>query len=409
VQGKKRMIEFISFKKFFNLKTFTCIYLFLAGLGPGKIMLSTLILYFLVISIVLNFRKNKISIPSYFGIFLWFLFIILYYFQYETPYMPEKINGKLDFFMYQLKAIPVLCIFILFVSTKSNIDKFHYLECISFGMLAIASINTIATLVHLDPPYYGRAWEFFSNGVMNSPGTTILASIPALLLLSFVNTDKLKKFTYIYLLAITLVLGTIINLIFLARSFFFIIFLILIFKIFFFILKSRTNGKTLIHKKSLIYIFISLFFLIIIIFLFRESIHLVINRIIHGDYMVKFLHTWEYFSLIKENFFIYPSSNYFRPEQFWFHNFFFDSHRTSGPFVAILAYIIFLFTGIKSLINLKRNRSDSRELFILFLSFFPILYTSIPWESSEYQLIFFYSALTGWIINPGNNKTISKL
>ncbi|OCC30885.1 O-antigen polymerase [Leptospira interrogans serovar Canicola] len=44
-------------------------------------------------------------------------------------------------------------------------------------MFVFAIINSIATLVYLEPPYYGKAYHFFYKMEYNSPGITILASM----------------------------------------------------------------------------------------------------------------------------------------------------------------------------------------------------------------------------------------
>lgn len=387
---------------------FTCTALFLAGIGPGKILLSVFVMYSLVIISTRSFNLNRINIWSWIGIILWGLFLLYYYFLYETPFMPENINGRLDFWQYTLKAIPTISIFILIISARNFNKKFIYLSSLALGCLAIASLNTIATIIYLDPPYYGKAWEYFSKTVMNSPGTTILSSIASIVFLSFSNIQNLKNLKFSFLLILTLFAAFSINLIFLARSFFFIFFIILLIKMFFNLLDLKQFKK--VKVGFILYLSaISILLLSSSLYLiFSENLLKITYRILNGEYMVKFGHTLEYFTLISDNFFCYPQSFYFRPEQFWFHNFFFDVHRSSGPFVAILSYAILALLLIKLVYNLKNKHPYAREMFAFFCGFFGYLYTSIPWESSEYQMIFIYSAISAMVLSSKSDESNHK-
>ncbi|EMO07722.1 hypothetical protein LEP1GSC137_4232 [Leptospira borgpetersenii str. Noumea 25] len=52
-------------------------------------------------------------------------------------------------------------------------------------MLLFAIINSAATVVYLESPYYGKAFHFFYKIKYNSPGITILASMLPIVLFCF--------------------------------------------------------------------------------------------------------------------------------------------------------------------------------------------------------------------------------
>jgi hypothetical protein len=131
------------------------------------------------------------------------------------------------------------------------------------------------------------------------------------------------------------------------------------------------------------------------------------DRILYGEYMVKAQHTIDYWSQVKNGFWIYPKAEFSLKENNWFHNFFFDVHRTSGPVTAIIAYTIFLLTFGLSVINVFRKTYYAKELLVLYVSFFPYLYTSIPWESSENQMTTFYAGITAMILK--DRKKVVKI
>lgn len=384
---------------------FTIIVLCLAGIGPGSILLSTFVMFALFAIAFKNTKFASLSITCWLGTCIWVCFLLLYYFRYITPYMPNNLNGRLDFWFFLLKAIPSFSIYLIIISSRRLYYKFLYTLSLTLGCLLVALLNSIATLIFLDPPYYGKAYEFISGSIMNSPGTTILSSLTSLLLISFASSKTIKNPIYILLLICTSMLAIAINVIFVARSYFFLLIVVLFLKFFSVFISKKFNE--IINKYNFFLLVLSLI-LVSIVFLLNYSYFIsVFNRIIYGDYAVKFLHTVEYFRFIREDFFSYPLSYYYRPEQFWFHNYFFDVHRTSGPITALVNYFLLFLIIIKGIINIISKHSFSKEIIIFFIVFFLYLITSIPWESSEYQMIFVYSAISAMILS--SKKKVSYL
>ena len=134
------------------------------------------------------------------------------------------------------------------------------------------------------------------------------------------------------------------------------------------------------------------------------------DRILNGTYTVKMQHTTDYWMQISKNFFIYPKAEYNHSEHSWFHNYFYDVHRTSGPITAILTYSFFIFVLTISIKNYFSKTFYGKELLLLYIAFFPYLYTSIPWESSEHQMITFFSGMTAMILtDKKKNSSINQI
>ncbi|EMO30274.1 hypothetical protein LEP1GSC170_6229 [Leptospira interrogans serovar Bataviae str. HAI135] len=86
-------------------------------------------------------------------------------------------DGKLNPILYVFKAFPALFSFFIIFALPSLEQKKLFFIGIALGMFVFAIINSIATLIYLEPPYYGNAYHFFYKMEYNSPGITILASM----------------------------------------------------------------------------------------------------------------------------------------------------------------------------------------------------------------------------------------
>ncbi|PJZ89451.1 DUF1229 domain-containing protein [Leptospira levettii] len=302
----------------------------------------------------------------------------------------------LNYLEYSLKSITLVCSFFAIGFQSSSIFQRNALISISLGMLCFALVTTLFTIVYLDPPYYGKAIHPIGKFEMNSPGTTILGSISAILSICFLSEKTNKNPSYIAMTLFLLICALFISFIFSARTLFFA-FLILI------LIKSFTYrqafgiGK---NSNSALHFFLFLIFSLLLYFFLRELtlIRVLEKRIVNGDYLIKFQHSLDYFAQISEDFYIYPKADYKFTYHNWFHNFFYDVHRTSGPITALATYTLFVFSYGRALYNLKIGTYFGRELFELYSVFLIYLVTSIPWESGENQMIAFYSGFTAMIL-----------
>ncbi|MCW7493183.1 DUF1229 domain-containing protein [Leptospira sp. 2 VSF19] len=242
----------------------------------------------------------------------------------------------------------------------------------------------MSTLITADPPYYGRAYEFFTGSRVNSPGTTLLASFSSLLLLGFLGDKNVKEKRLLYfLLGISILISLSISYIFIARTYFFVLAIGTVFVV----IRYASETKNLSFLFYFVFVVISIL-ISVFEFLLPEDLS---DRIVNGVYSRKIQHSIDYFSQIGQNFFIYPKSHLILDE-FWFHNFFSDVHRSSGPYAAIFAYGAVFLTFLSIFVNWRKRYIKS--LLIITLLFIPYLLTSIPWESSEYQILVLFAGFT---------------
>jgi hypothetical protein len=396
-------------KKNFSNKTFVLnrnliinyliyFFLFLFGIGTSKVSISLFSifgLYFYVskrINIILN--KPKVI----FGLMLWIFILVLYYSLYIPPLPPEGWdNMNIEFWSYFLKSSQVILAYAIISTEKKQMTQFVMLMFISLGMLFFALLTSVFTLIYLDPPYYGKALHPFHKVIMNSPGTTILGGIASITMLSFLTEKNYKLIDFILIAILVTFLGILISFLYSARTLFLV-----------FAILSITRAILYLHDMGLNSISRNKYFLsisiLVTLFLFitYSNIPLLVrikDRILYGEYMVKVQHSLDYWSQIKNSFWIYPKAEFTYRYNNWFHNFFFDIHRTSGPITAIAGYILLIYTFGISIRNMFRRTYLGRELLVLYITFFPYLYTSIPWESGENQMITFYAALTAMILS----------
>ncbi len=370
---------------------------FLAGLGTIKAFLSLFVIFSIYFYTIKREDYIERNLVNGLGISLVTGFIFLYYVFYQPPEMPGPSYPPIDFWNYWLKGLPILFTFPLILSYKDQLLQRNFLFAIASGMFAYASLTTAATLYYLDPPYYGKAYHLIYKVPYNSPGVTILASILPLSMLSFSNSKTIRSTPYMIGLFISLFISICISIMFSARTFFFILLIIGIIKLVQFFLENKEK-KRFISLTVGVFTFIGL---VIISLSTMDNLYLknIFHRIQTAGFGFKILHFTDYLSQIGISFFQYPKDH---SGSYWFHNFFFDAHRTSGPWIAIILYIYFIFTLGKSVLDAYRNTSLARELMILYISFIPYLFFSIPWESSESQMTLFYMSFTAMIIN--NNR-----
>jgi hypothetical protein len=303
---------------------------------------------------------------------------------FRLPFFPDDFNGDISFEVYVVRLIPILLFVIVSLQLRSKNTFLNLIFIFSLGMLTHAILNTISTIFYLDPPYYGKVREYFTGTIVNSPGTTLLASFSSLLLVGFVGDQRIKNpRLLLMLLILTGAISLSISLVFVARTYFFIILLGIFLVSIRYILQKKGSPFVLFLFS------LSLFFLILIYdFLIPVNLK---ERIIGGVYSIKIQHTIDYFDQISKDFFIYPKSHLTYGE-YWFHNFFYDVHRSSGPYTALIAYGIIGATLLNLFVNFGKQYTKS--LFIIFLLFLPYLLTTIPWESSEYQILALFAGVT---------------
>ncbi|EMJ93154.1 DUF1229 domain-containing protein [Leptospira alstonii] len=380
------------------------------GLGTvnGRLSLLTIGLCF-IISILLM-RQAKWSVSSALALALIISFLLAYFFFYRTPVMPEHIDGKLYPISYAFKAFPVLfSFFIIFALPNAKQKEFFFIG-IAFGMFLFAIINSIATFVYLDPPYYGKAFHFFNKAEYNSPGITILASILPIVLFCLngylFDIKKKSRWKHLFFLII-LSVSISISFLFNARTFFYIIILnvffitaIQLWKLFF------TSSLNKVYK--VIVALLSVSFLSFIFYIFLQDTQIG-QRILHGEYSIKLKHYIDYWNAVKDGFFIYPKISIENNGTFWYHNVFFDSHKTSGPITALILYVYSFFIFVIVCINSFRGNHRSIRYFHFYVCLIPYLITTIPWESSEPQMMALFSGLGALITTATDNENTEDL
>ncbi|MCZ8156434.1 MAG: DUF1229 domain-containing protein [Leptospira sp.] len=368
-------------------------FLFLCGMGNTNVeiaLLSILGMYFFVVKQFYRFYTNiKLGIGfSFFLIFI--IFYARYYISPEPP--PGWENMDLDYWNYILKSMQLLLVYLIVGIEPKPKNKFKLLASLSLGMLFVAILNSVFTMIYLDPPYYGKSYHIFHKVIVNSPGTTILGGMASILFLSFLTNKDYKPFAFGIGSILVLSLGIFISILYSARTLFFEILIIFSLQISFLIMRRFSLKKI----EGLRYLFLIFTSLLVAFFLIDHPLFSRIkDRIVSGDYLVKFQHTIDYWTQIKTGFWIYPKDH---SGYVWFHNFFFDVHRTSGPKTAIVNYSFFIIILFLLLKNIQKRTYFHKELLVLFIAFFPFLYTTIPWESSENQMISFYAGLVAMVL-----------
>lgn len=378
------------------------------GTVHGRLSLLTIGLCF-IISILLM-RQVKWSIPSALALPLILSFLLAYFFFYKTPFMPEHIDGKLYPISYAFKAFPVLfSFFIIFALPNAKQKEFFFIG-IAFGMFLFAIINSIATFVYLDPPYYGKAFHLFNKAEYNSPGITILASILPIVLFCLngylFDIKKKSRWKHLFFLMI-LTVSISISFLFNARTFFYIIILNVFFM-------TTIQLRRLFFASSLNKVYkvtialLSILFLSFIFYMFLQDTKIG-QRILHGEYSIKLKHYIDYWNTIKNGFFIYPQISIENNGTFWYHNVFFDSHKTSGPITALLLYIYSFFIFVIAVINSFKGNRRSVRYFHFYVCLIPYLVTTIPWESSEPQMMALFSGLGALITTVADDENTEDL
>jgi hypothetical protein len=376
----------------------------MAGLVFGIGYIKPSVSYLLLFTLFFYFSRNAHHLTkTIFGAIvgtLWVLFFLSYYKFFIPPDLPWG-RIPLDFYRYFQVAIQIILIYHLILSLNEIKDAIRLVFAVSLGMMIFALSNMYFTISLLDPPYYGKAYHSIHKFVYNSPGTTILGSMLPIVMISFWKKGDFILSTYNIML-FTSIIGCIgISIVFTARTPILILVIATILKVTF------ENFK--INKKFILYSLLSICVLIIASYLmtliFSEYANTLFNRLVYGDYSEKIGHHIDYWNQIKENFYIYPVSFHRNHYHYWFHNFFFDNHRTSGPITAIISYLIFSLAFIKSSIDLYLKKEYGKEIFILFILFIPFLITTIPWESSESQMIGLYAGITALIFRNKVSKS----
>lgn len=372
-------------EKILNLSGF-----FLLGLGEVNLVLSVGLISLLSLSFHIPRRAKSVSLYSYFGGINWLLFLFFYYNDFDAYLNPtnrEPLNSE-NFTIFSIKLLLAFSVITIYrrISFTSIL-----LLIFSFGMFCFAIANTLTTIIYLNPPFYGKAMHVFYRIVYNSPGTTILVSVLPLVFVSYSNEKWLSSFRLeLIVLFLISALCLWVALIFEARTPLFTLglaFTALLFR------RISWNKKAFFYGFSAILLLIAISFLLLNT-IKHGNLNGLINRLTSQGFQDKFIHTTDYFSQISENFWIYPVSHSY----IWFHNFFFDAHRISGPLTAIFAYFTYLIPLYKCFKDMRLGTSQSKSNFILLMLFTPFLLTTIPFESPESQMTIFYACITAKIL-----------
>ncbi len=339
-------------------------------------------------------RINFLSQEFGLGI-LWVLFFYFYYRFYKAPDLPDGWVGGIDLEAFLRNSTNLLSVFLIIALERSSSRKVKVLSCLPMGMLAFASLNTIFTLIKLEPPYYGRTYSFMLDIVYNSPGTTILGSMLSIYLIAFKKGfQNISKIFWI-LLVLALGFGSWISVLFTARTFF----LVLILAILLLIAINGVQTFKLGLDKYLLFLAFFSFGSLLIFYMNGDFLIRTMERLKTGDYSEKLLHHKDYFAQVRNSFWQYPRSTFTYPWHFWFHSFLPDVHRTSGPYTLLVAALIVIGTYVKSFWNSYQKTELGRESSIFLILFIPYLLTTIPWESSESQMLVLFAGVSAIVIS----------
>lgn len=343
-----------------------------------------------------NLIRSRASVTTWeiSGLIMFVLFFISYYLFLQPTAMPEGIDPVANPVSLTLNSATAILAFLLVIIAKSPPERFKVILFITSGMFVFALLNTIATLYYVQPPYYSRAYHFAAGIIYNSPGTTILASMLPILLVSFFPIRLTNQINSMMLTVAAVAISAAISLMFSARTFFFVLPAILLFALFRYLVNRRKSEE---HELLTIVLFL-IASTGILAFVLRDQFSAIIERIVNGTYATKIGHSILYWKQVSTNFFQYPEVA--SSGEYWFHNFFYDAHRTSGPWTAILAYAFLLLVCTKAFFDVRRRRPFAMETTTLLIAFIPYLMTTIPWESSESQMIALYGALAGMVLTP---------
>lgn len=399
------MSEYLFKLRFFSLPLiyWVCSILFGFGIINGRLSLFAILISAIGCAILLkNTRWNFFSLI---GLVLISAFLILYYVFYKIPIMPPHIDGSIQKIGYLLKSLPVVLTYLIVFALPERKEKERFIIGIAVGMILFAIINSVATLIYLSPPYYGRAFHYFLKTEYNSPGITILASMLPMILFCFngylfeITKDrKSEKFVFIF----ALIVGVAISFLFSARTFFFIIIANIIV-----LIAVRLWNMFSISTRSVYYKTVIGFFTLLVLGLsvlcFMQFTYIG-QRVLTGVYSEKINHTIDYWQTIRSGFFVYPKIVIGSSFTFWYHNVFFDAHKTSGPYTAIIlyayAFLILFFAVRNSILKIP----FSKFYLHLYLCFIPYLVTTIPWESSESQMMTLFAGLGALILTAKNES-----
>ncbi|MBM9577283.1 DUF1229 domain-containing protein [Leptospira sp. 201903070] len=388
-------MNFFLFKvRLFSLPAIYWVCSLLIGFGSVSVRLSLLTIVLSFSLSIYLLRRIKLNIFSILLLLLLVGFLFTYYLFYEVPVLPNEIDGKLYLVWYLFKALPVFFSFLIILGLPDATQKKLFFIGIAFGMFLFAIVNTLATVAYLDPPYYGKAYHLFLRSEYNSPGITILASMLPIALFCFegyfseIKTHLKAKQLFF---GVVFLISLFISFLFSARTFFFIVLLNVVVLSVIWLWRSLVfSEKSRIYKISIsLVVAISLILLIFFFLNFTE----IGQRMLHGVYSEKINHQVDYWTTIRKGFFVYPKIQINSSFTFWYHNFFYDTHKTSGPFTALLIYAYFIISFVLLLIRLTEKAKNAIEYFHFYVCFLPYLFTSIPWESSEPQMIALYSGL----------------
>ncbi|TGL98124.1 DUF1229 domain-containing protein [Leptospira barantonii] len=375
--------------------------LFGFGIVNGRVTL--LAITFAIVVCVFLVKRAEWTVFAVVGLILISLFLYLYYLFYKIPVMPAHIDGSIQKIGYLLKALPVLLSYLIVFALPDRKQKERFFTGIAFGMLLFAVVNSVATLIYLDPPYYGRAFHYFHKTEYNSPGITILASMLPLVLFCFggylfeiTKTWEREKIFFLVVLLINIS----ISYLFSARTFFFIIagnvFVLILIRLWNFF---SISSKSIYYKVGIG--FLALFLFVLSVYCFLKFTYIG-QRVMTGVYSEKINHHIDYWQTIQNGFFVYPKITIGASFTFWYHNVFFDAHKTSGPYTALILYSYAIFILVLAIRNSFLKISSSKYYLHFYLCFIPYLVTTIPWESSESQMMTLFAGLGALILTAKN-------
>lgn len=398
------MSEYVFKLKIFSLPVVCWLCSMMFGFGIVNGRLTLLAITFAIVIFVLLIKKTEWkNIFAVIGLVLISAFLYTYYVFYKIPMMPAHIDGSIQRTGYLLKALPVLFSYLIVFALPEKKQKENFFIGIALGMLLFAIVNSVATLIYLDPPYYGRAFHYFHKTEYNSPGITILASMLPLILFCFNGylfeiKDAWKKETIFFITV--LVVSVSISFLFSARTLFFImtgnVFVLFLIRLWNF---YSISTRSVYYKLGIG--FLALFLFILSIYCFLKFTYIG-QRVMTGVYSEKINHHIDYWQTVRNGFFVYPKITIGASFTFWYHNVFFDSHKTSGPITALILYGYALLILVFAIRNSILKISASKYYLHFYVCFIPYLITTIPWESSESQMMTLFAGLGALVLTAKN-------
>lgn len=337
----------------------------------------------------------KISLGELITFILIISYLAVYAINYAPVIQPPGSTAK-QFGLGYLVFISSVALsgFLIFV-TEDFGQKIKFLIAISLGLLLRSSVVVVGSLIHLKPPFYGKAYDPLNGAFVNTPSFSNMASFIAWTLIALFffrgfQTGLKLKVLGIAVMGIAFSIGTV----FVGRSFFVICFLALSMA---FIPYMRQIRVKVLAKSIIIGILaLSLFDVLAKYYFYgyRLGRELLISRIMsQGLESTRF----KFYSSWLQQFYEDPLS---RPQvdrsiepTYWFHNFWMDTQRTSGLIALILSTLIFLLPMASLILKSVQGNKIAWRLFTMLTCMTIIMASSVAMEAGDSGVIVFMAVL----------------